>query len=465
MTVSQSPVTRTSIKPSRFPSLPPAARDTLLPGRRGARKRGFAELKRRFARLNHVLIPDKKTERDRLRSALAVRFLGAFFGFYTHLSREGRALLVLTVPIGFAALDVRFSQTHLLFAMVVGLLVGSWLCRPLFKVSGLRVDVATPPRVAVGAPAHFDVQLSNHGTAALVNLRVAVPFLPWDGRWKETPEGVALLEPGQRSRVGATAVFQARGEHHLDSFEIGQLVSTGLAVGPRFDSVGVRFLVVPKIANVVSLGASAAVPQLDRGLVAANRTGETDIAGVRPYRIGDPLKHLHARTWARTGEPHVREFIDPRDERVALIVVTAVGEATELLKEAALSVASGVAARLTLHDRGLDLLVCDTDVVLVQPRSGQSALDVVLDRLATLELAANGANGLSAPAAALRGATSAIVVTAGAPVEVDQLVSHARQRGCVCTWAAVVDSKEDEAPESATLVEVEDVSTGKRIAL
>jgi uncharacterized protein (DUF58 family) len=150
---------------------------------------------------------------------------------------------------------------------------------------------------------------------------------------------------------------------------------------------------------------------------------------------------------------------------VALVLVTDVGAATELIKEAALSVAAGVSARLALHDRGLDVLVCDGDVTLIEPRSGASALDVVLDRLATVELSSNASKSLAAMSKTLRGATSAIVVSAGSDPAVARLVAHARQTGCACTWAAVVDSKEQELPDEATPVEAEDVTTGRRIAL
>jgi len=34
----------------------------------------------------------------------------------------------------------------------------------------------------------------------------------------------------------------------------------------------------------------------------------TDLLGVRPYRPGDPVRDLHARSWARHGSPMVREY-------------------------------------------------------------------------------------------------------------------------------------------------------------
>jgi uncharacterized protein (DUF58 family) len=418
-----------------------------------------------LARINHVLIPAKKSDRDRLRARRIVRLVGLVFAGYRHLSREGRGLLLLSVPVGVAALDVRYSQVYFLFALLVGLLVGSWICRPLFRIRGLRLDVLTAPRISVGAIAHFQLELGNHGRAPLLNLRISPPFLPWDGRWAAPVEGVPLLEPGRHRRVKATAVFQARGEHHLDSFEVAQLVSTGLAVGPHHQSSGTRFLVVPRIANVVSTGLEASVPQLGQGLAAAVRIGETDIAGVRPYRIGDPLKHLHARTWARTGVPHVREYVDPRDQRVALVATTRGPGISEAEQEAALSLAAGVAARLALHGRGMDVLVCDEQVMAVEPRSGEAALDFVLDRLATLELTRDAQPALGAVAEVLSRCTSAVVVSAGADAELGTIVKRQREAGRPCSWAAIVARHDQPASEAAVRVTADAVVAAEAIAL
>lgn len=459
--------------------LPPSARASLGPRAMVKRPRAVAKRpppranyprdsaawKRRMARLNHILIPAKKSDRDRLRSSRLVRALTAPVGAYHHLSPEGRALLLIAVPVGLAALDVRFSQVYFLFAMLVGLLLGSWICRPLFRIRGLRVDIRAPSRVSVGATTHFELELSNHGQQPLLNLRLNAPFLPWDGSWTLSPEGVPRLEPGQRLPVKAQAVFQARGEHHLDSFEVGQLVTTGLVVGPCFHSAGARFLVVPKIANVLSVGLEAMASHLDRGLAAAVKVGETELAGVRPYRIGDPLKHLHARTWARTGMPHVREFVDPQDERVALVVVTGGAENSELEKEAALCVAAGVAARLTLHGRGVDVLLVDETPTRVQPRSGEAALDAVLDRLATLEFSNESTSSFAAAAEVFARCTCAVVISAGTDSALAGAVERMRKRGRPCPWVAVVNDRRRPVHPAASKVDVASVEAGGSIAL
>ncbi len=421
---------------------------------------------RTLERLNHVLIPGKKADRDRYRNGLIGRLLGVVFIGIEGYTREGRALLLLTVLVGCSGLDVRSSQAHQLFAMLVALLLASLLSRPLFRTPGLRVVVTAPTRVMAGAPARFDLRCCNDGPRPHLNLQVELPFLPWDGRWQAAAAGIPALARGSRASVTATATFVARGEHHLDSFVVGALVPLGLAVGQRRNADVPRFLVVPRVANVVAVRAEHRLPERRGAVIASLRAGESELAGVRPYRAGDPLKHLHARTWARTGIPHVRSYVDERQDRVALLVVVDGDEATERTKEATLSLAAGVTARLALHDGGLDGLVIDEDLFEIEPRAGERALDRVLDRLGVHELTRRSRDTVAAITPLLPQLSSLVLVTAGAAPRHRTIVELAHRRGVPCRWAAVREptAAEVEAGD-ATLIEVGTIEDGGAIAL
>ena len=135
--------------------------------------------------------------------------------------------------VGCAGLDVTQTQVHWLSAMLFGLLFGSLMIRPFFGTKDLAFSVSAAPRVAVGSPQKFVIRLDNEGARPLFGLRVSGPFLPWDGAWRAHAAGVAMLEPAARTSVVAEARFMARGEHHLDAFEIAALAPLGLTTGPR----------------------------------------------------------------------------------------------------------------------------------------------------------------------------------------------------------------------------------------
>jgi uncharacterized protein (DUF58 family) len=301
------------------------------------------------------------------------------------------------------------------------------------------VTVDAPPRVSVGDALRFLVHLDNQGPRRLVALRVGGPFLPWDGAWTSAPLGLAALDPGARATLSAEARFVARGEHHLDAFSAALLVPLGLALGPGRESEGVRFLVVPRIAAIAPLDLAQRAPNEPPGRVSSQAKGESDIAGVRPYRAGDPLRHLHARTWARTGIPHVRQYVDERRDRVALIVWVDGAEASERAREAALSVAAGVASSLTLHGAGVDLLVVDDRPLRVEPRTGASALDQIVDRLAVHRLTEDEAVPEAVIDAHRRGLTTVVLVTADEDARRHALLGALARRGLPARWLSVVE--------------------------
>lgn len=428
------------------------------------REFGTPDLKRRLARWNHILIPDKKLDRDRLRRRRWVKLLGVGLVASQALTREGRALFLLLVPVGLAALDVRGSEVHLLWAGLVGLLLSAWLIRPLFKVGALHASVQNAQRVAVDEELRFEVKLANRGRTPLFNIRVLPPFLPWDGRWTAQPSTIAELGPGERAGVTARARFQARGEHHLDTFDAGQLVLGGLAIGPTTPTPGARFLVVPRVARVEQLTVGAARADGHGAIASSVQPGETDISGVRPYRVGDELKHLHARTWARTGVPHVRQYVAERQDAVILAVLCGAPEIGERVKEATLSLGAGVAAHLAFSRGGLDALVCEDKSSPIVPRAGAAALDRVLDQLAVVELSTRRPS-LATLDQALARASCVVVVAAEDTRELRTLLERAQLRGVRCTAAIVVEHPPPPSDSWLRYVHAAVIEQGKGIRL
>jgi uncharacterized protein (DUF58 family) len=183
------------------------------------------------------------------------------------------------------------------------------------------------------------------------------------------------------------ARFQQRGAFHLDSFRIQLRVPFGLALGPPLVEGGARFLVVPRVAKVARLELPMSRKPHHAGVPRAAKSADSrELAGVRPYRAGDPVRDLHARTWARTGIPFVREYQEEFFTHIAVWVDTA---CTDELLEAALSLAAGLVERLLHGEALVDLLVARHGAPSGQEflplGRGRGTLDAALDVLATLE--------------------------------------------------------------------------------
>jgi uncharacterized protein (DUF58 family) len=152
--------------------------------------------------------------------------------------------------------------------------------------------------------------------------------------------------------------------------------------GPAIWTESAKFLVVPRIARIGRLKTPTVRRYQPGGIALASKTGESmEILGVRPYRPGDPVRDLHARTWARIGVPAVREYQEEYFTRLGVVVDTD-SLADERAFEAALSLAAGVVAHLSRGEALIDLLVVGDTVHTLTLGRSLGFLDQALDLLA-----------------------------------------------------------------------------------
>jgi uncharacterized protein (DUF58 family) len=339
-----------------------------------------------LARLNHVLIPSTKEERDRLRRGRFAQWVfGPLARTWMSLTDEGRGLLGLSVIASLVGLDVVHGQNHLLWALCFSLLAASVAARPLVGVRGLHIAVQGPRRIVVGSEARFRIRLANDGDRTRSALRVRLPFLPWDGTWLDAERRVAELPPGARVTVEARARFVERGHHHLDPFAVGALVPLGLATGPSVESRGTRFVVVPRIAPVARIELVERARHQQGGIALASRTGEsTELLGLRAWRDGDRLRDLHAPSWARLGEPVVREYQQEYFTRIGVVFDADAAGLGEPRFEAAVSLTAGLLEHLLRGEAVVDLTCTDGTLEPLTVGRSLGGLDQALDRLAGL---------------------------------------------------------------------------------
>jgi uncharacterized protein (DUF58 family) len=133
----------------------------------------------------------------------------------------------------------------------------------------------------------------------------------------------------------------------------------------------------------------------------------TELAQVRPYRVGDDVRRLDPAASARTGIPHVRDLVPERTLTVWILLDVsasmAFGTGARLKSDVAEGVVE-VVGRLAVRRAGrVALLTCGAPVTrLLPPRSGRRAL-VALRRAVAQGVAPDGtAPAADALSAALR---------------------------------------------------------------
>jgi uncharacterized protein (DUF58 family) len=317
-------------------------------------------------------------EKRRRRRYVPFSALGA------RLTREGRTLLAVVCATVLLGADAGRTQSHVLLLAALSLIVSSLLFTRAFRLSGVSVELIVPRRVTVGEDIDIGIQLRNHGDSEHSCLRLEPPFLPRDGSLRALPDDIASLPAHGRASAVCRARFARRGVHQLDPFRVTRLLPLGLSQGRALLSDAAKFVVVPRIARVASLHTAESRRHQPGGVSRASRTGDaTDLLGIRPYRPGDPMRDLHARSWARHGAPMVREYQEEYFTRIGVVVDTDLN-AGEARVEAALSLAAGVVSRLCGGEAIVDVLLTQEHIEQLSLGRSLGSLERALDVLAAV---------------------------------------------------------------------------------
>jgi uncharacterized protein (DUF58 family) len=360
---------------------------------------GLARVRARIARvdwakLNYVLITaGRKKRKVPQPSWETTSGVGpALFRLFRSFTSEGRALFVATLVTAAFSIDVSHTYVYVLMCVFGGTLVASLLVSRWLTLPALQVRLHAPPRVFVGAEAAFVLECSRTSPGPeTAPIRAEGPFLPYFGRWITRASPMGGVGFGAITTTTFKARFSERGELTLGRFRVSALVPLGLASGPPIETAPLHLKVVPRPANVVRIDLPLSTKHQPGGIALASKTGESmDLRGVRPYKKGDRIRDLSARTWARTGKPAVREYQEEYFTRVGVVLdcVAPKSERTdaEAAFEAAVSLAAGIVARLGRGDALVDLLVTGGEVHALTLGRSLGFLEQALDHLAVAEL-------------------------------------------------------------------------------
>jgi uncharacterized protein (DUF58 family) len=123
----------------------------------------------------------------------------------------------------------------------------------------------------------------------------------------------------------------------------------------------------------------------DGGVAMASNVGRSEeFVALRDYRRGDPLRHIHWRSWAKADKPIVKEFEDEFFVRHALILDTFTEEPQSEILEEAVSVAASFACTVLTQESLLDLLFVGTQSYCFTAGRGLAHADQMLEILAAV---------------------------------------------------------------------------------
>jgi uncharacterized protein (DUF58 family) len=176
----------------------------------------------------------------------------------------------------------------------------------------------------------------------------------------------------------------------------GILRFTGLTLA-RTDPLGIfrsfskiaapqTVLILPQRYPIPPIALPGALRYQEGGVALAANVGRSEeFVALREYRHGDPLRHIHWRSWAKAGKPIVKEFEDEFFVRHALVLDTFDNEPNSELLEEAVSVAASFACTVLTQESLLDLLFVGNRSYCFTAGRGLAHADQMLEVLASVK--------------------------------------------------------------------------------
>lgn len=296
---------------------------------------------------------------------------------------SGSMLLVLAMSAAMFGINTRQTLSYQLFAVLFAALLFAFVASLRFR-PGVRLRRRLPRYATNGVPLSYTLEIRNEGARPQRGLsfadypgaarpdvdaffrfresrdkkrnwfdrRVGYPRWLQFMRRREgmTEELTALpdLVPGQRTTARVSLTPRRRGLLKIAPPMLVRPDPLGLCRAARACGEADRVLVLPRRVPVPTLvlpGRSQQPPGLSTS-VDRRTGGSDDFAMLRDYRPGDPLRHVHWKSWARLGEPVVMEFHDRHRPRQAVVLDNACAGGDEQVFEMLVSAAASLYAAL-----------------------------------------------------------------------------------------------------------------------
>lgn len=342
---------------------------------------------------------------------------GARYRAQRRFTRAGLALLGGAAVAGVMSADISQSVSYQALALILTLLVASFVSCQFFRVR-FQAERLLPRFGSVGSPLHYRVLLKNETKSPQAGLFLLETFadprpsfaefvalqraeekrmrsFSVTGRGRrfsfelarvpETP--VPVLLPGEQSDVRLEFTPLKRGHVRFTGLTVARPDPLGLVKAFTCLPLPQSVLVLPKRYPIPAVALPGTMKYQQGGVALASSVGESEeFVALRDYRPGDPLRHIHWRSWARFGKPIVKEFQDEFFVRHALVLDTFIDHPDNDAFEEAISVAASFACTIQTQESLLDLLFVGAEAYCFTAGRGLAHTEQMLEILASVNV-------------------------------------------------------------------------------
>ncbi|OGA48147.1 MAG: hypothetical protein A3G25_21445 [Betaproteobacteria bacterium RIFCSPLOWO2_12_FULL_63_13] len=402
----------------------------------------------------------------------------------------GRLVIAAAVAFGIFGVDTEQTTAYQGFAYLVSLIVLAAAASSMFRGRfGVRRDL---PRFATaGEPLEYRLYVRNLSRKAERGLTLfedfefsfpsrrefaqarepgvkrnrvdtALGFYLW--MWLLAERRNGAVEPGPMAAVPAGAESAAtmrmtarrRGVVRFATVSVARTDPLGLCRAFSRVSAPQSVLVLPRRYRLPPITLPGQRRYQPGGVALAGSAGDSEeFFGLRDYRPGDPLQHVHWKSFARTGRPIVKEFQSEFFERHALALDTAFTGAQAF--EEAVSVAASFVYTLETQECLLDMLFVGDGTHVYTAGRGLLRAEHLLEVLAGVRMQQGNALERLETAVLERGGglASCILVLAGWDDARSRLLASLRRSGLqVLAFALVADDVQIDAAQGVRRLRV-----------
>jgi uncharacterized protein (DUF58 family) len=328
----------------------------------------------------------------------------------------GQAVLVAWMVAGAVGVDVENTVTYQLFSLLTALLLLAFICSVFYRAKFSAVRLL--PRVGTaGQPLRYRVRVKNltrkvqSGLTLLENLSDPRPtYAEWlafqlaegrrvrpfrvNQRRSKNPFRQAHLQeadipamlPGEEADAHVEILPLRRGILHLTGVMVARPDPLALFRSFLRISIPQTVLVLPRRYPLPAIALPGSMRYQKGGVALATHVGSSEeFVALRDYRQGDPLRHIHWRSWAKAGKPIVKEFEDEFFVRHALVLDTFDDEPNSEVLEECVSVAASFACTVLTQESLLDLLFVGNQSYCFTAGRGLAHADQMLEILASVQ--------------------------------------------------------------------------------
>jgi hypothetical protein len=238
------------------------------------------------------------------------------------VTREGKFFVLITVAMGFAAINTGNNLLYLLLGMLLSLIMLSGVLSET-AVRGAIAERLLDGRGFAGTPRHTLLRVEN-SSGRLSGYSLKIREHLEDEEVTQQPQPVFHLGPGARRDLTLRMTFPRRGRYHSYGLRVETGFPFALFEKTRLFELPKDLLVYPRLLDEVAV--EEQIEQLLGDATESLRAGRgLDDYGVRDQRAGDPLNRVHWKLTAKKDRLVIREFDDPRGREFNLFLMNVAG--------------------------------------------------------------------------------------------------------------------------------------------